>query len=108
MARLGAEPDLGTVPEDCRVIVQEDKDAYLPWLWLYGFRVQGGTNALYVILDGDLAWSYMAMRLSDRTLIGCHTDLLDAKELLPKYRQAFEEVNMQVEKEMKVQKTRDQ
>lgn len=40
MASLQAEPDQSTIPEDCREILQEDKDAYLPALWLFSFEVK--------------------------------------------------------------------
>lgn len=104
MARLEAEPDLRTLQPDCRAILQEDRDVCLPWLWLHDFKIDVGTNyTSYVILDGDLAWSYVVSRRNDRTLVGCYSDWFDAKELLPKYRRSFEEVNAQVAREMKAQ-----
>ena len=109
MARLETEPDERTLPSDCRAILRADKDAYLPWLWLHAFKVETGTNyTTYIILDGDLAWSYVVSRRNDRTLVGCHADWFDAKEFLPENRPIFEEVHRQIEKEMKSQGNWDQ
>lgn len=109
MARLETEPDERTLPSDCRTILREDKDVYLPWLWLHSFKVETGTNyTSYVILDGDLAWSYVVSRRNDQALVGCYADWFDAKEFLPQYRQAFEEVHRLVQKEMKAQGNWDQ
>lgn len=109
MARLQAEPDLRATLPDCRAILQQDTNAYLPWLWLYSFRVDGGTNyTSYVILDGELAWSYMVTRLNDRKLVSCYFDWCDAKEFLPEYQAAFKSVHDQVQKEMKARGEWDQ
>lgn len=102
MARLREEPNYAGLTPDCREILQEDKGAYIPWLWIYSFRNDGETNyTTYLILDGEIAWSYTLARRNDRSLVYCSVDAFDSKEVLPQYRAVFDEVNKKVESKMR-------
>ena len=106
MARLQAEPDPMTLTPDGKTIINKDQEAFMPWLWLYSFINNGNTNyTTYMILDGEIAWTYLITRKNDRSLLFCDVDLIDSQEVLPQHRAAFEEVEKQVEGEMRTDGT---
>lgn len=104
MARLQVEPDLRAITPDCRAILCEDKEAYLPWLWLYEFTIESNRNfTTYLIRDGEITWSYSVVRKNDRTLTQVTVWPVDSKQFLPAYRDIFSQVRTQVEREAKEQ-----
>jgi hypothetical protein len=104
MARLQVEPDLRAISPDCRAILCEDKDVYLPWLWLYEFTIESNRNfTTYMIRDGAITWSYTVVRKNDRSLLQVETGTSDSKEYLPAYRDIFGQVRKQVKREAKEQ-----
>lgn len=104
LARVAAEPDARAITPDSGALLKADKDVYLPWLWLYSFKAESGSNhTTYVCIDGELAWFYVVSRRPDRTLTGCYVDWCDAREILPAYQKTFLEVEAQVAKEMRAQ-----
>ena len=102
MARLQTDPDVRSLTPDGQAILNEDQDAYMPWLWLFSFQNDGGTNyTTYLILDGEITWSYMIARRNDRSLLYCVADAFDSKDVLPQYKAIFTEVEKLVEREMR-------